>query len=49
MKDKITFLYGLGDRKEYKSLFKYFNIPKINWNKSRIQFPSATLLANNTS
>ena len=39
MKNKITFLYGLGDRKEYKSLFKYFNIPKINWNKSAITPP----------
>lgn len=39
MKNKITFLYGLGERKEYKNLFKYFNIPKIDWNKCTITPP----------
>lgn len=39
MKNKITFLYGLGERKEYKNLFKYFNIPKIDWNKCSITPP----------
>ena len=36
MKDKITFLYGLGERKEYKNIFKYFTVPKIDWNRSTI-------------
>jgi alpha/beta superfamily hydrolase len=36
MKNKTTFLYGLGERKEYKNLFKYFNVPKIDWNRSTI-------------
>ena len=36
MKNKITFLYGLGQRKEYRHLFKYFTVPKIDWNKGTI-------------
>ncbi|KKR31816.1 MAG: hypothetical protein UT65_C0016G0011 [Parcubacteria group bacterium GW2011_GWF2_39_8b] len=36
MKKAITFLYGLGDLSEYKSLSKYFHIPRIDWNKSTI-------------
>jgi len=37
MNKKVTFLYGLGEKSEYKPLFKYFRIPKIDWNKSTIK------------
>lgn len=33
MKTKPTFLYGLSEKKEFSHLSKYFNIPKIDWNK----------------
>ena len=34
---KSVFLYGLGDRKsDYRSLEKYFLVPKIDWNRERI-------------
>ena len=39
MNSKPTFLYGLGYKSEYKSLFKYFNVPKINWNNGKITPP----------
>ncbi|MEK7116568.1 MAG: hypothetical protein AAB837_00180 [Patescibacteria group bacterium] len=33
---KIKFLHGLGDRSQYKSLFKYFNVLDIDWNKGSL-------------
>jgi alpha/beta superfamily hydrolase len=36
MKNKIKFLHGLGDRTQYKSLFKYFNVLDIDWNKGNL-------------
>lgn len=36
MKTKPTFLYGLSERKEFSHLNKYFNIPKIDWNKGTV-------------
>ena len=34
--NKIIFLYGLGERKEYKNLFNNFIVPKIDWNKCTV-------------
>ena len=36
---KTKFLYGLGDKKEYSYLLEHFSIPKIDWNKGKINPP----------
>ena len=43
-KKKLQFIYGLGNRNEYKSLFKYFDIPKIDWNNSKIKIKKCDTL-----
>ena len=43
-KKKIQFLYGLGNRNEYKQLFKYFDVPKIDWNNSKIKIKKCDTL-----
>jgi predicted esterase len=43
-KKKLQFLYGLGNRNEYKSLFKYFDVLKIDWNNSKIKIKKCDTL-----